>query len=278
MHAESVQGTRLATRRSILLLSVTWLLNRSVGRLLARQVVSSIGEVALRCPVRAASFRSRHYVVNATVILGSIPIVSKSRVGGAFLSCEEATDGECAGVGLQFGAGSLPDRLRGFNRFGMTQEVVRTQHGTIVESAYSSFMTVCGENSVSQARQAFRDSAERLHLTIAQGRSTRAGSTANIRHETAAANLSWTDCPTLLEQFDEGIAAACLPVAETCAGRALPTFLYAVRRAVQNPRHTTTFYAHNGHVYCLRSEARTDTTSGELVITGRTSRGGPRRH
>lgn len=274
MHAESVHAAWRATRRSILLLSAAWLVDRSVGRLFARQAAPSVAELALRWPVHAASFRSRHYVVNATVILGSIPVLSKSRIGGAFLSCEEAAGSECAVTGLQFGAGSWPDRLKGFNRFGMTQELVRDRCGTILESVYSSLMTACGENSVAQARRAFLDTADRLHLTIAKGRSTLAGSTANIRHETGTANLSWIDCPKLFAQLDEGNAPVYLPVSESEGGRALPTFLYAVRRAIQNPQHTASFYAHNGQVYSLESQVRTDSKSGELAVTARTRRRG----
>src|SRR5215469_15173905 len=122
-------------RRSLLLLMTTWLLDRSVVQSVAREASSNRDATGMN------SLRARRFVVNATVILGSLPIFTKRKVGGALLMLEQTGSEECGSVGLQFGAGSSPQYLRGLNRFGVTQETVRTEHGKVAEAAYMSFMT-----------------------------------------------------------------------------------------------------------------------------------------
>lgn len=53
----------------------------------------------------------------------------------------------------------------------------------------------------------------------------------------------------------------------------MPTFLYAVCRALldQSPK-SAALYTHNDAIYCLKTEARRDSQSGERIITGRSSR------
>ena len=73
-------------------------------------------------------------------MIASVPIFSKQNVGGACLVIEEDTRSECTVTCLQFAAGTWPDRLKGFNRFGVSREAVREENGTVVESAYLSYM------------------------------------------------------------------------------------------------------------------------------------------
>ena len=95
-----------------MLLAGAWLLERCANRLVAQEAFSSLRAVLGPRPFAAAKFRSRRYVVNATVILGVIPIFTRTRAGGAFLAIEQAGSEDCGTVGLQFGAGSWPDRLK----------------------------------------------------------------------------------------------------------------------------------------------------------------------
>lgn len=219
------------TRRSVALLAATWLLDRGVGSLFAQDAGSSAGKADLPLWVRGSRFRFRHYAVNATVILASIPIFTKASVGGALLSIEEQGGSERGAIGLQFGAGSWPERSHGLNRFGMTQELVRIDNCNIAESNYFSFMTSCRESNFSQAEQAFRSAADCLPLTIARGRSTAAGCTAKILHETVSTNFSWADCPKLSDDLRQRIPPVSGNAEPGYTRDALPTFLYAVRRA-----------------------------------------------
>jgi hypothetical protein len=214
--------------------------------------------------------------VNATLTLGTLQIFTKVNVGGALLTIEESGTGECGAVGIQFGAGSWPERLKGFNRFGMTQELVRVENCAVAESTYMSFMTSSREANLSQAQHAFRTAAHDLPLTIARGRVTPDGMAAKILHKTVAANFSWIDCPKLMQE----LRAQIVPVSDRMVGKhsgpVLPTFLYAVRRSLLQSSGTTTLYAHNATVYWLKTEARRDHRSGELIVTARTKRPGDR--
>lgn len=266
---------QVCTRRSLVLLAA-WLLDRSAGSLFARDSGSTADDLLPRVPGKS-KFRSRRYVVNATVILGLIPIFARSKAGGALLTIEECGTGECGSVGLQFGAGSWPERLKGFNRFGMTQEVVKFEHCRIAESAYLSFMTTCRERNFSEAEQAFHHTAERLPVTVACGQSTTAGFVGTIRREAVDPHLAWPDSPQLIEELRGRIAPVTQRVTREKDGPVLPTFLYAVRHALlQGPSDASMLYAHNGEVYRLTTAARRDSRTGEVIVTGRTSRSGVR--
>ena len=117
------------------------------------------------------------YRVNATLMVACVPVFSKQNAGGAYLSREQtALDGATV-TRLEFAAGSWPERLKGFNRFGATRETVREENRAVVESAYVSFMASSREKNFSEARQAFQSTPESLPLTVARGRSTAVCST-----------------------------------------------------------------------------------------------------
>ena len=272
-----MKGSWTITRRSVVLLATSWLLDRSVGRLLAREAACTLGEVQPSRVLACSKFRSRQYVVSATVILGSIPIFTKAKVGGALLTIEEAGTDTCGVTGLQFGAGSWPDQLNGFNRFGLTQELVKRENCTITESTYLSFMTPCHEASFSVAQRAFGSTGQSLAVTIAHGHSTASGYTSKIVHQTVPAKLSWVDCPKLTDELRGRLAPLSVGITHIDTERALPTFLYAVRRALcSDPQDGATLFAHDAKVYSLSTHREHDSRSGGRVFTARTSQQGSR--
>jgi len=207
------------------------------------------------------------YRVNATLMVACVPVFSKQNVGGAYLGVEQtAVDGSTV-TRLEFAAGSWPERLKGFNRFGATRETVREENGAVVESAYVSFMASSREKNFSEARRAFASAPESLPLTVARGRSTSAGCTFAIEHRTAPGNYSWRNCLDLAGEFD-GLPLPPAATLEEYPTRALPTFLFALHRAIRTDSPAAaTLYTHNGKVYRLRTRAQIDPRSGEIALT-----------
>ena len=118
-----------------------------------------------------------------------------------------------------------------------------------------------------EARHAFASAPESLPLTIAHGRSTSAGCAFAIEHRTGPGNYSWQNCLDLAVEFDELPLPQAAPVSE-CPGLALPTFLFALHRAIlTDAPATATLYTHNGKVYCLRTQSQIDSRSSEIALT-----------
>lgn len=191
------------------------------------------------------------------------------------MAFEQAIQDNSVLTGLQFIAGSWPDRLRGFNRFGATQEIVREQKQAIAQSAYVGFMASSREEGLSDARKAFVSPTGTQTFTVAVGRATAEGCTYVTKQRTFDSKLRWTDCVGFMGDLD---ADTKLPPETHVANYGpgcLPTFLYAVRRATTSPDQSST-YVHNGKVYRLRVQSKVDAKSGQRVITGWTSEIGTR--
>lgn len=219
----------------------------------------------------AAPAQCVRYRVNATLIVACVPIFSKQNAGGAYLGIEQTAADGATVTHLEFAAGSWPERLNGFNRFGATRETVREENRAITESAYVSFMASSREKNFREARHAFASAPESLPLTIAHGKSTSAGCAFAIEHRTAPGNYSWQNCLDLAVQFDRLPLPQAAPLSEYPA-RALPTFLFALHRAIlTDAPATTTLYTHNGKVYCLRTQSQIDLRSSEIALTCSTS-------
>ena len=206
-------------------------------------------------------------------MVACVPVFFKQNAGGAYLSREQtAVDGATV-TRLEFAAGSWPDRLKGFNRFGATRETVREVNRSVVKSAYMSFMASGHEKTFGEARQAFANAPESLPLTVAHGRSTSAGCAVAIEHRTAPANYSWRNCPDLLSEF-AGLPLPPATAIEEYPVRVLPTFLFALHRAIlTDAPATTTLYTHNGKVYRLRTRSQIDRHSNEIALTCSTEPG-----
>ncbi len=196
-----------------------------------------------------ATWASRNYNINATILLGSFPVMSKDEVGGACLALELAKTDDDSLTGLQFVAGTWPDRVKGFNRFGATQELVSVRANAVRESAYTCFMSTSSEKGFADGRRAVTATGPESMFSIARGRSTPDGCAFELRHRPASARLNWSDCIGLLHAIsDWGPLPNVHPLPDSppCA---LPTFLFATRRALRT--NQPVLYNHNGAVYRL---------------------------
>ena len=192
------------------------------------------------------------------------------------MAFEKAAQNQSTLTGLQFIAGSWPDRLRGFNRFGAIQEIVREESEAVTQSGYAGFMSTSREKGLTDARKAFASPTATQMFTVAFGRATATGCTFLTQQRALDAKLCWANCGSLLDGID---ANATLPPEERVANYGpgcLPTFLFAVRRAFTRGADGPTSYIHNGKVYHLRIESKVEQASGNRMITGRTSAVGER--
>lgn len=199
-----------------------------------------------------AASNVRRYRVRATITLLGVPLFTKDNVGGACAMIERSPSGVST---IQFVSGSWPERLKGFNRFGMVQEAVREEGGTAVESAYVSFMTSSAEKNFDQAKKSFSERGASQAISIAHGRTRPASYAAALDHLVVSSKYTWLDCPRLMAEMKERLS----PVQESgAAGNPssadLP-FLHSVRAAfaAQDPSGEWLF-VHNAKLYRLRTK------------------------
>jgi hypothetical protein len=262
--------TWFGNRRSLIKLAAASLAGGVVRRLLAQSSLSVVQEVARQRPNASVASSTCRYTVNATITLAGVPLFSKKNVGGAYVSIEESSCPECTVTALQFAAGSWPERLKGFNRFGMTQEAVREQNGGIAESAYVSFMSSSPEKNLSEARQAF-SAQEVVPLSIAIGRSAAKGCAAQILHDKVPGTYSWRNCQDIIERLNQQPQFSAESLSSSVD--VLPTFLFAVRRAMLTNNGMPVRYAHNAKQYQVKTSTETAHAGHEVVI-GRISSDG----
>ena len=209
----------------------------------------------------------RRYRVHAAVTLFGVPVMGKDGVGGAGLLVEDAVSGSRCASAVQFVSGSWPERIKGFNRFGMTQEIMREEQGTILESGYLSFMTSSPEKNSDQAWHAFADRPRRLTLAVACGLASEAGYRWALDHLAVPPDATWMDCPSLMEGFrnqDISLEDSKIP---TSKNRVYPTFLLSVRKAALRRADTRCTFIHNAKLYDLHT--RFSEADGVVTLIGR---------
>lgn len=261
------------TRRSIVGACAGLLLGGLFQRVFARSASALPVQFTPAAKECTSSWTYRQYAIHATVTLGPVRIASKKNVGGAAIAIERALDDETTWTAVQFVAGSWPDRLKGFNRFGATQELIREEQGIVRESGYLSFMTRSRESDMKEARNALNSQIASQTFTFARGRSTDQGCAFTVEYRNIGAGWTWRNCADLLS---EPSLAAGLPPEHMVAGygsRCLPTFLFAMQRALtRSETHYDSSYVHNGKVIHLRTEWKAGERGSDLrMVTGTTS-------
>jgi hypothetical protein len=220
--------------------------------------------LSMPAPGRTTLVRSQTYRVHARVVLLSVPIFYKTDVGGGLALVEQNGAAQERATALQFCAGSWPDRLKGFNRFGLAQEVVRDDRARILESAYLSFMTTSAEKNFSEARSAFQNSAAGLTFSVAHGHSTPGASESKIDRLPVAGHFDWKRSSQVVDEF-RGRLTPSVP-APHCGGQgASATFLYAVHRAMQSPAaELEQPFLHLSKAYTLSTKKKSGQLAGVI--------------
>lgn len=224
----------------------------------------------------SSTWAYRRYAVHAAVMLGSIQLISKKNVGGGAIAIERAPDGENLWTAIQFVAGSSPEHLKGFNRFGATQELTRQESGVVRESGYLSFMTTSRESEMGEARKAFRSQTGSQMFTFARGRATDRGCAYTLEHRPLGTGWTWSNCAELFAQPDSPNR---LPPEQPVAGygpNCLPGFLFALQSAVMRTEtRYDTSYVHNGQVFHLRTESKAEGDGSNLrLVAGKITQDG----
>jgi hypothetical protein len=169
---------------------------------------------------------------------------------------------------LQFSSGSWPERLKGFNRFGMTQEAVREESAAVVESAYLSFMTSSAEKNLDQARKAFEDRSASLALAVAHGSATRSRYACALDKLTAPSRYTWSDCLRVMAEIRSRVSPVVDASVNAGQERVFQPFLYAVRNAMLSRIESgQCTFVHNARLYSLRT--RTAPSRDGMLLNGR---------
>lgn len=235
--------------------------------------VDQVARPAAGAPAAGTVTHARRYRVDATVGLLNIPIISKQGVGGGIIVLEQVNGGAAFTTGIQLAAGSWPGKLRGFNRFGMTQEATRKEEGSVAESAYMSFMTSSPEKSFHEARSAYESRSNSMTFSVAHGRSTPVETAAGVEKISTPANYTWADAGSLIGTLREKLAQPMQPAPEA-KSKALLTFLCACRESLlQGPGTREVAFAHNSKIYSLKSQVTQSDAdvvlSGTILLNGR---------
>lgn len=246
-----VEGMKLihSTRRALLraagvVFTAAWV--RAAGPV--RQALE-VDRLARSSPGSARVW-SRWYQANARVYLLGVPLLSKRNAGGAVAMIEESGGGPSRMTALQFNAGSWPEKLGGFNRFGFMQEIVRQDERGFVESAFVGLMTSAPEKNATEARRSWSEKTPGA-ATVTHGQVKPEGATAVVAHMGLRRARDWTKAGEVLEEFRN--------LAQDSASRRgappAPTFLYALREQICNPAvEASGRIFHAGKLYTLRTQ------------------------
>jgi hypothetical protein len=213
-----------------------------------------VDRVASDGPRTAPTSYLRRYRVHATITLLSIPLFSKENVGGACAMVEQSVAGTSRVSSIQFTSGSWPERLKGFNRFGMAQEAVREEAGVATESAYLSFMTSSAEKNLDQAKKAYAERTAMQPISVAHGEARRAGYASALDHLTVPAQSTWADCPRLMIEMRDRLSPLKEGIANPNQSSAYQPFLHTVRSAMmRGAAASENVFVHNAKLFRLRT-------------------------
>lgn len=247
---------------------------RQEGNLTRRQLLGFLAlplvHAGERTGVSAAVSHVRRYRVHATITLLGVPIFTKDQVGGACAMIEESAEGSSRVSSMQFLSGSLPERLHGFNRFGMVQEQMREEAGSATQSEYTSYMTSSPEKNLDQAKKSFTERGSLQPISIAHGKSTKNGYEASLDHLTVSSKATWIDGPKVMDELRPKLS----PLKESPAKlhEVYPPFLHAVSGAMKRGGNTDSAFLHNAKLYRLRT--RTSAAPGGQLMIGKIAENG----
>jgi hypothetical protein len=223
----------------------------------------------------------QRYRVQAAVSLFGVPVIWKDGVGAASLLVEEIESGGAVTTAIQFVSGSWPERVKGFNRFGMTQEIVREENGAVRQSTYLSFMTSSPEKNSDQAWRSFAERPRNLMLAVASGVASSSGYRWALDHQSIPSGATWMDCPALMQKFRteksraEKFETDKLPAPDSGERTGVsgvkacvyPTFLHSARQAMLRRSDAPCRFIHNARLFDLHP--RFSLADQCVVLTGR---------
>jgi hypothetical protein len=241
-------------------------------RSLAGTVVARSLHAGLEISQRPEVF-CRRYTVTATVTLLSVALVSRSGVGGCYITIEDAQPRTTA---IQFAAGSWPEKARGLNRLGYIKEIVTEKtSGRPASCDYFAFMTSSQEKNLDQAKRAVstpeNGAAQEIPYAAAEGAGREGRFRSKLAHLSLSSAFQWRDLDRLMARLPADFAAAENP---EIAERGLPegenapaTFLYAVRRAILDPApESQGMLVYNGKQYQLHTRKQREYAAGSRMI------------
>ena len=222
--------------------------------------------------VQGASERvfTSQYRARATVLLFSLPLLSRDNVGTGYLRVAEKEDGPKRHLRLEFGAGSLPDRAAGLNRLGIFEETVVEQGDRVESAEYAGFMTTSKEKDFNEAKAALA-SGEALTFTAVRGRMEGGVFSNRLLRVSGLPAKTWVHRDELKAHVFARLTEKGAEEKQKAPPGAEPKspFLYAIREAMRVPAATDTRrFAHNGKVHQLRTK-KIKTRQGEVEMDGR---------
>ena len=276
MSANLPDATRDFTRRRLLGLLAAVLASGS------RALGAALGEAGLEIdrlwpeaifPERAPT--DLRYRVDATVLLLSFPIFRRAGVGDARVAVREIAEKAGRLVAIEFAAQSDPARAHGLDRRGWIREAVVERSGQPVLAATLGLMTDSPEQSVEEAKTAFRESGRAPRLVAIDGRSASGSTGSRVLHFEPPAGEPIASVHSL-DEVRRRFAAdppAWRRTEWSHQSGAPMTFLYALLRALERPGPATeSYYVFNENQYRLHTECAPDAERGrEFAMAGLTA-------
>jgi hypothetical protein len=192
----------------------------------------------------------KHYQASATVVICGIPIFTRQNVGAGYASAEIGQSGADTAVGLQFAAGSWPDRARGLNRFGILEEAV-IERGGVREIAFAGLITRSMEKTLEQAKHALdNQGGKETDIVLTRGEARNGslrGWTENLR---IPGQPLWTRGVSVLNELLEHRPETTAKEANVATAS---TFLHSIRTAALHPGASNIRLTHAGKLYTLET-------------------------
>jgi hypothetical protein len=220
----------------------------------------------------AEKVTERAYRVDATILLLGMTVLRRSGVGEARVALREEATAEAekgrARVALEFAAASDPARAHGLDRMGWIREVVVEENGAAQRAGVLGIMSDSPEQSADEARTALRtNGAAQVLVAIDSGHSNGQQPSTRCRvMRFRAPRGNWTG--------GDGLANLARQSFQTCdakwkeaqwpAGETAPTtFLYGLKRAMQQGGSRRTEYIWNQNRYAMRLTREADASASK---------------
>jgi hypothetical protein len=221
----------------------------------------------------------RPYRVDATILILSLPIFTRSGVGRGYARYAVTGSPDRSVHEMEFAAGSLPERAHGLNRLGMIRETSTETPGGLTEARYFGFMTASREESIGEARKALSSSIDHCLFLAIEGESQPGEVLSRRARFYADARNGWNERGRLQQaaevavhnQTDTSGEARFRPGPTDAV---VPTFLFALSRAMRaHPGQSRQTFVYSGSLFDLTTFKKEDRRTGRrLAGKGLTAR------